>query len=123
MILEQMTGHPRIEEEVMLPKIAREIEEIKKTSLKSNICNGKRSQIRLRNLMKTLRLILARRKSQQIFHSKLPNSSHSLQEVEVAKGNKDQGLNQQTPISLLRNPSNLAEEEMPEVEVNKELKA
>ena len=122
MIPEPVTGHPRIEEEVMLPKIVREIEEIKKTSLKSNICNGKKSQIRLRNLMKTLRLILARRKSLQIFHFKLPNLSHSLQEVEVAKGSKDQGLNQPRPISLLRNQSNLVGEEMPEVEVNKELK-
>jgi len=122
-IPEPMTGHPRIEEEELLPKIAREIEEIKKTSLKSNICNGKRSQIRLRNLMKTLRLILARRKSQQIFHFKLPNSSHSLQEVEVAKGSKDQGLTQPRPISLLKSPSNLVGEEMPEAEVNKDLKA
>jgi hypothetical protein len=117
-----MTGHQRIKEEELLSKIEREIEEIKKTSLKSNICNGRRSQVRLRNLMKTFRLILARRKSQQIYQSKLLNSSHSLQEEEVAKGSKDQDSTQPRPMSLVKNPSKLAEEEIPEAEVNKELK-
>lgn len=50
-----MTDHPRIEEEVLLPTIAREIKEIKKTSPLNNICSGKRSQLRRRNLMMTLR--------------------------------------------------------------------